>query len=593
MSVVHKACPSCTSSDGYADYGEGKGGHCFVCQYTVPSDDYLEEQQAKKNGKNKVKQPKKDQMTQEKEIKVKDPITAEKRQHIKDSTSGSVSEWREISDETCKHFGLRGEYNESSGELEAVYYPITRDNELVGYKKRTLPKSFIGIGDTTVTTQLYGQFRYTNKQEKYCLITEGEMCATSAFQMLNEYNSSRGKDYGKPVVVGITCGAGSAHKQVQANYEFFTQFTKVIVAMDGDVPGQEASEKIAKVLPRGKAFILKGNLKDCSEYLEKGKAKEFLNTYFNAKPYVPASLHSSSDLYDEALKYADLDKIPLPLWLAEMNDMMAGGYAKSAIHLIAAGSSTGKSTFLNQLFVDWIMENKTRPEERKEVYGVLSLEATAGEYATQLLSYFCKQKFINIKDREERLKVMGTREVKEKADELFTDSEGRPSFLLCDDRGASIDDVEVKIEEMIRSMGITVLLIDVISDLLSGVENSRQEEHMAFQKRLVKETGVAVINVTHLRKSGGGEKDKSRGAEITDSDVIGSSTLVKSASTVVGLVRDKMAETDLERNTVKLRILKSRHAGTTGNAGDLYYDSNEHKLVPLADWLRDNGVESF
>lgn len=548
----------------------------------------------KKNSKSsKRKETKKEEPVEIKETKVKDPITAEKRQEIKDSTSGSVGGWRKLTDETCNHFGIRGEYSEASGELEAVYYPITRENALVGYKKRTLPKSFMGIGDTTVTTQLYGQFRYTNKQEKYCLITEGEMCASSAFQMLSDYNTARGKDYGKPVVVGITCGAPSAHKQIQSNYSFFEQFTKCIIAMDQDAPGQEAMEKIAKVLPRGKAFVMKGSLKDCSEYLEKGRDKEFISNFFNAKPYVPASLHSSSDLYEEALKYVDLDKIALPEWLSKMNDMLAGGIVKNSITMIGAGSSTGKSTFLNQLFVDWIMENKNKPEDRKEVFGILSLEATAGEFATQLISYFCKQKFVNIKDREERLKAMGKADVAEKAKELFTDSEGRPSFLLCDDRGADLDDVEVKIEEMIRSMGITVLLIDVISDLLSGVDTARQEEHMAFQKRIVKETGVAIINVAHLRKSGSGEKDKSRGAEITDSDFIGSSTLIKSSACVIGLVRDRMAEDEIERNTTKLRILKARHSGQTGDAGSLYYDNQEHRLVNLDTWLEQNGVTGF
>lgn len=38
---------------------------------------------------------------------------------------------------------------------------------------------------------------------------------------------------------------------------------------------------------------------------------------------------------------------------------------------------------------------------------------------------------------------------------------------------------------------------------------------------------------------------------------------------------------EIERNTTKLRILKSRHSGQTGEAGALYYDRQEHKLVNL------------
>jgi replicative DNA helicase len=263
--------------------------------------------------------------------------------------------------------------------------------------------------------------------------------------------------------------------------------------------------------------------------------------------------------------------------------MLAGGIPKGTLTLIAAASSIGKSTFTNQLLVDWLLENKDKPDDRREVFAVLSLEATAGEFATQLLSYYCKRKFTNIESREERLQVMSQPEVAQQAKELFEDSEGRPSFLLCDDRGGSVDDVETKVEEIIRSMGVTVLMIDVTSDILSGLDIPRQEEFMAFQKRLVKETGVSIINVVHTRKTSGGAKDSSEGAEITDSSIIGSSTLVKSASVVIGLIRNKMAETEQERNTVKLRLLKSRHAGHTGDAGSLYYDSKEHRLCAVED----------
>ena len=595
--IRHEGCDSCGSSDAKAVYQDEDGSensHCFSCSKTVASKEYIEaKNQEKTRGKRSAKT--KDTMSEDTEVKTKSKpvITPEVAQEIKDRTSYKLNNWRGISDETSKFFGIRAEYNESSGEIDSVYYPITNDEGLSGYKKRLLPKSFSSIGLTGKDSQLFGQFRYKNKQAKYCLIVEGETDVCSAYQMLKEYQDTRGGDFEPPVVVGVTVGAQSAHKQIAANYAFFEQFTKVLYMPDMDEPGLAAIDNVAKALPRGKAFIMKGDLKDATEYLEKGKDKAFINYFYKAQAWTPASLHSSNELYAEALKYADLDKIALPEWLGKMNDMLAGGIPKGTLTLIAGFSSSGKSTFNNQLIVDWIMENKKKPEDRKEVFGILSLEATAGEFATQLMSYYCKQKFINIKDREERVRVMSQPEIEAKAKELFTDNNGLPSFLLCDDRGADLDDVEIKIEEMIRSMGITILLIDVTSDLFSGVENSRQEEHMAFQKRLVKETGVSIINVVHTRKTGSGEKDGSRGAELTDSSIIGSSTLIKSASVVIGLVRDKMAEDDLERNTLKLRLMKSRHAGATGDAGSLYYDAAEHRLVDLEKYMEENGLGTF
>ena len=590
----HTSCDKCGSKDNKAVYEDGSS-HCFGCLATKPSEEFIAANQDKQVKKRKSVHDKEKEksMVEVVTVKVKDPITEEVKEEIKTTTSYDLSGWRNINNDTSKFYAVRGAYDESTGELESIFYPATRDGKLVGYKKRLLPKSFSGIGDTTATVELFGQFRYKNKSSKYCLITEGEQDTVAGYQMLKEYQDKRGGDYEPPVVVGISSGAQSAAKQIASNYSFFEQFTKVIYAADLDKAGQDSVDAVAKALPRGKAFILRGDLKDVAEYLEQGKEKSFINYFYNAQAWTPASLHSSNDLYAEALKYADLDKIALPSWLGKMNDMLAGGIPKGTLTLVAAASSIGKSTFNNQLIVDWIMENKKKPEGRKEVFGVLSLEATAGEFATQLLSYYCKQKFINIKNREERVKVMSQPEVQDKANELFTDESGQPTFLLCDDRGADLSDVEEKIEEMIRSMGITILMIDVTSDLFSGVENSRQEEHMAFQKRLVKETGVSIINVVHTRKTPEGGKDGSRGAELTDSSIIGSSTLVKSAAVVIGLIRDKMADSELERNTTKLRILKSRHAGNTGDAGSLYYDVNEHRLVDLDEWLEHNGTAGF
>jgi len=601
--IGHGSCSSCGSKDNFASYRDDDGsvsGHCFGCQFTVPSKRWLEENSDSSNSSNGGKHRKFNERTQSEQTDMheqkqdkKTLISAEAAKDIKERTSYKLNKWRGLSDETSKFFGLRAEYDEQTGEVSSIYYPITSDDALAGYKKRLLPKSFSSIGSTGRDSQLFGQFRYKNKQAKYCLITEGETDAASAYQMLKDYQDSRGGDYEPPVVVGITVGAQSAHKQVAANYQFFEQFTKVIFMPDMDEPGLAAVDNVARALPRGKAFIMKGDLKDATEYLEKGKEKAFVNYFYKAQAWTPAELHSSNTLYEEALKYADLDKLALPAWLSKMNDMLGGGLISKTLTLVCAASSQGKSTFVNQLFVDWILENKLKEDSRKEVFGVLSLEATAGEFATQLISYQCKQKFINIHDRQERIRVMSQPEVAAKAKELFEDANGAPSFLLCDDRGADLDDVEAKIEEMIRSMGITVLLIDVTSDLFSGVDNARQEQHMTFQKKLAKEAGVSIVNVCHLRKTQGGEKDKSRGAEITDSDIIGSSTLVKSASVVIGLIRDKMAEDEMERNTVNLRILKSRHSGQTGDAGSLYYDKNEHRLVDLEDWKRDNGVVNF
>jgi hypothetical protein len=52
----------------------------------------------------------------------------------------------------------------------------------------------------------------------------------------------------------------------------------------------------------------------------------------------------------------------------------------------------------------------------------------------------------------------------------------------------------------------------------------------------------------------------------------------KRASVVVKLSRDKFAESDTERNTTTLTVIKNRPAGTTGFGGQLLFDPDSFTL---------------
>src|SRR5699024_2719226 len=56
-------CPKCRergedrAGDNFHFYGEGLGGHCFSCGYTIPSDEYVEETNLRVKGdKNVIKE---------------------------------------------------------------------------------------------------------------------------------------------------------------------------------------------------------------------------------------------------------------------------------------------------------------------------------------------------------------------------------------------------------------------------------------------------------------------------------------------------------------------------------------------------------
>ncbi len=583
LSYEHKtACPRCRrkgqdrSGNNLHVYGQGKGAYCWSCEYTILSD----EQKALKGLDDE------DEYEEEEEVSTREAITPEENEQIKGYTGISGKGFRGIKDETNKFFGVRYQYDETTGEPIKEFVPTTRNGELVGYKTRIFPKDFTQpIGHVGKDVDLIGQFRFKTSTQTL-LIVGGEIKQRAAYQMLVDEQKRRGKEQYEPTaVVSPTVGESGAYKQIQMQYDFCNQFKKIIVCMDSDKAGEEAAEKIAKVLPRGKVFIMKMRLKDADEYIKQGKQQDFISDFWAAKPWSPAGIYTADSLYDAALEHVALQRLAMPSFLPKLNNMLGGGIPKGgAIVLIAAASSIGKTTLLNQCLVEWIMDEEER-------FGVLSLEATAGDYATNLISYYTRTRYASIADRDTRVALMSSEETRKAAMELLTREDGTPRFILCDDRGERLEVMQQKVEEMIKSMGCTAILIDVTSDLLAGLTVAEQEVHMDWQKKLTKETGVTLINVVHIRKAPSGAQAGSRGAAVTDESIMGSSSLYKSASIIIGLQRDKMAEDDMTRNTTVVSCLKNRAGGTTGPAGELYYDMETHRLYDKDVWLEQNPMQ--
>lgn len=576
-------CPKCARSGqdnsgdnlvvyGLDENGKHRGYFCFACEHKHPSQQWLED-----NGKVEEEEVE--------EVSTREAITPEENEKIKSYTGVDGKGWRGIRKEINAFFGVRFSYDETTGDPVKEFVPTTINGELVGYKTRIFPKDFTQpIGKVGKECDLVGQFRFKNGGNTI-IIAGGEIKQRAAYQMLLDEQKSKGKtDWEPTAVVSPTIGESGAHRQIQSQYDFFMKWKKIVVMMDSDNAGREAAQKIAKVLPRGRVFIMETRYKDADEYIRLGKEKEFIQDFWKAKAYTPAGLHSSAEMYSAALDYVKLERLPMPPFLRKVEEMLGGGIPRGYLCMWAAGTSSGKSTVINQALTWWVMNTK-------EVIGVLSLEATLGELSTNLLSSYTKTKFAAIRDPEEREKLLKTDYVQGAAQELFTKEDGSPRFYVCDDRGSSRKEVEAKVEQMIAEMGITVLVVDVLSDILSGLSISEQEEHMAWQKSIIKAYNVTIHNIVHIRKASGGGESASLGAEITEDQLFGTSSIAKSAGVTIALVRNKMAEDFVERNTIKVRLLKNRSMGLTGSAGEIFYDPETTVLSDKEEWLKDNPQE--
>lgn len=557
MGVIRKEpCPQCRargedkSGDNLNVY-EGGGKYCFACEYVEPSPDYQEE----------------------KFISTMEDFSKEDNDALKARTTCKANGLRGIRDDIYTYFGVRHQLNDKNQPTKQ-YYPNTLNYELSGYKIRILPKTFSAIGTVAKECDLFGQFRFKDVKGKYVVVTGGEIDQLSAFQMLRDYTLSKGGKYDDIPVVSPVTGETSAFKQLQQNYEWFDRFERIILCFDNDKAGKEATEKASKVLPKGKVYTMDMIHKDPNVYLTEHKERDWINCFFNAKPYTPAGVHASTVLYKAACDNLDQGVLSLPPFMRKAASMLGDGLVKQEISLFLAKTSIGKTTLMSALTEWWALN------EPNEVLGVLSLEATAPKYSRNLLSYYLKVPLHRIKDPEERKAFLEKPEITEKINRLYVRDDGRPTFYLCDDRGANTDQIKEKILEMIIKLGVTVLMIDPYSDLLSGMSVPEQEDLATWLKKIMKEYGITIVVVSHVRKSSNNSDD-----QITEDSAQGSSFLVKAAGQTIALERDKQSECPVERNRTKITILKNRDFSETGPAGSIYYDIDTASLYDYDEWI--------
>lgn len=591
------ACPKCVakgmdnSGDNLMVYGvdgEGrhKGAHCFggCGGFTIPSEEWLEE-----NG-----------VVEEKEwTLVGSLFNAEIHEKLKESTTNDSFGYRGIRKDITTFFGVRHDVNVQTGEVEAQYYPCTQaaNNDhgfdLTGYKKRIVPKDFAGIGETGKDCHLFGQWRFLNKRSRDVLIVGGEVDQLSAYQMLSDFrareNAKKSQEFDSTFVVSPTIGESGAFKQVVGQYEWFNRFDRVIICMDNDAPGREAAEKIAKALPKGKAYIMQMSLKDPNSYMwdkEKNvavnKQGQFITDFFAAQPYTPNGIVGSGSLLNLMKAAAVVPKIPLPAFMHKVQKMMAGGIPLGRIVNLGSASGTGKSTIVDEMVYFWIFHSPHK-------VGVVSLESDCAEYGIKMASRHIGQKLELIEDMQYKIDLMNTPEFEKAVNELTYNEDGSHRWHLLDERDGGLDDLKEKVMELIISCDCKVIILDPLQDILDGMGNEEQAVFMRWQKGLVKSHKVTFININHVRKSQGGGKQNSAGADLFEEDFQGSSSIFKSAACNLLFTRNKEAECEIERNITFMKMTKCRWTGNTGpKAGEYFYANKEHTLYDLQDYLAKN-----
>jgi len=581
--IGHVFCPHCSSKDNVSCYTKDSG-YDAICE-TPSCRHFFNEEELRthgmldelldSSGKPKFTASKKEPITFDENVDLNKRVVPSSELENKGFT------YRKIRAETLSFFGYKVEFKE--GKPYRVYYPQTnpelcsddRLNTLVGYKARTLPKTFGygNLGKTGKSNELSGQFRFRNIRGKYILVClGGENDLAAAYQMLKDGRRQEG--YEPTPVVAPTVGEGGGVDQIRRQYDFLDQFDNIILCGDADKAGRAALQKVCDVLPKDKIKIMSCTLNDPHQMLEKGMHKQFLADFFNAEEYESSRIKDSVDGLSEIKEFLTAPKISLPPYMHRLQENMRGGIRSTgAIVNIIAATSSGKTLMTDNLLYHWIFNSPLVPT-------ICTLERTAGEMMIDLVSLHMKKNVGFFNDGEEAWEWISSEEGMKAQQEVSVDENGRRRLYMIDEREGDIETLKRQIEKSAKKYGSKLIIIDPLTDLLRSLGLDGQENFMLYQKQMKKE-GYVFINVLHTRKTQVDSEGNSKW--VTESDALGSSTFVQSADINIVLNRDKNSDDPIERNTMHVGMPKCR-GGITGNVCEWFFDIETRQQVDFEDW---------
>lgn len=520
--VRHTSCPSCNSSDARSEYSDGHS-FCFSCNTFYPS-----------NVANDRVVPRSGRRIEEVKIK---------------GTSVELRD-RNIKLDTVKKYGVKMEYD-SEGSIAKHYYPYHNvDGEITGFKTRVVKdKDFFTKGDIS-GTGLFGQNLFNGG--KYLTITEGELDAMAAYEMLGS----------RWAVVSIKTGAKGAVRDIKRNFEWVDKFNNIVLAFDQDKAGMDASREVAKLFSPDKVKIMHFEEKDACDMNVRRKGKEFTQAFWNARPFTPAGIISGLETWGDVSAEDNRKSIPYP-WGC-LNEFTYG-FRPQELVTITSGSGMGKSLLVREL--EHYLITKT-----EDNIGILALEESVKTTSLGIMSV----------NADKQLHLPDNKVGKDELHGYWQNTVGTGRVFMYDHFGSTgEDDLINKIKYMAKGLDCKWIILDHLSIVVSGMEgeNERQliDRLMTKLRTLVQETGIGMFLVSHLRRPIG-DKGHERGAEVSLSQLRGSHAIAQLSDMVLGLERDQQHEDEEVRNTTLVRVIKNRFIGLTGPACYLFYDKHTGRL---------------
>lgn len=510
MEKSHLPCPhdDCSSSDAFSYNEEKKVGYCHSCGRGWKG-----------------------------EREVTTPIMSSRSYSSKPLLTPVFRGDRSISTATMETYGVET-FVDQDGVAREHHYPYPR-----GKKIRVLPKEGFRTADGFSSDQLFGIDKFNSGSSKFVTITEGEIDAMSAYQMLGS----------KYPVVSLP-SATPSQKLFAENKEWLDSFDKIYLSFDSDGKSDHVAQKLFNMFPNKVYRVPHDKYKDANEFLMDGAAKEYHNAWWNAKKYTPDNVYNTPEEFLEIYNN-DEDSSYILTGIRQFDDM-ANGLMQGHFTIFQAPEGIGKTEFMRYLEYNLLDKYPEIP------FAICHMEETKKRSILGLVSYDLD---VNV-TRKDLIDAMGMSDQVEESIYKLTERENLYQFTM----GVEDDPISIldKIRYFSEACGCKYIFFEPIQDLgYSRQDDSSLEQWLSQLStklaRLAAELNIGIVSIAHENDDG----------NIRDCRMIG-----KRASVVVQLRRNKLSDDAEEKNTTRLMMLKNRPTGNTGPCGELKFDPNRFKL---------------
>lgn len=469
---------------------------------------------------------------------------------------------RGISKETLEAAGVVSKFSLYKGkEQDLIGFPYKKDGKPYAHKVRTFTKEFFQHG-SCVTYWLDEQVIAGED----LIICEGEIDALSI------------KEIGHTSVVSIPCGAVAKVKEGKIDpdeggkfaflwdgRDLYEKASRVIIAMDSDVPGQATAEEIARRIGKATCWQIKwpDGMKDANDVLVKLGAQELKRLIENPEPWPIAgvynakhyedqvkSLYQHGSIQGESTGFSNVD---------ELYTVVPGHLA-----VITGAPGSGKTSFLSAMMV-----NLARDKDWK--FAVYSTEIEPELHIAYLAALYLEKPFFA--GPTPRLSNPELDQALDFIQEHF--------IFISGEDGPSYSEIIDRVKTAVLRMGIVGALIDPASYLVGRVAEEGGSEAVgqmleAF-KAVARSHDIAVLLVAHpykLRPRDNGSIPIPRGYEVS-----GSAHWANRPDFGITIHRDQKDRSVTQFHVWKVRFTFTGKEGKT----ELYYDppTGRYSEVPF------------